>query len=93
MSVKEGTKVKLKSFLGKPVSLRKVEERENYWKLIGETGTVIQGAQIEHGRVLVLFDKNLDKFNIENHNPVKNSLWIKKSDLELDNQSKHKIGA
>ena len=30
----------------------------------------------------ILFDKNLDSLGLINHNPVKNSLWILKSDVE-----------
>ena len=37
------------------------------------------------GKVLVLFTKDLDGFKLENHNPIKNTLWIRKSDLEVDN--------
>ncbi len=38
---------------------------------------------MNNGRILVLFDRNLDDFEVENHNPIKNSLWIKKTDLEV----------
>lgn len=83
----KGTPVKLKSFLGTLKSGEKVEDRENYWKLIGEKGKVTDQTEIIDGRVLVIFDKNLNEFGVENHNPVKNSLWIKMSDLELDDLS------
>lgn len=84
MKIGKDTPVKLKTFLGTVKSSKKVKERENYWKLIGERGKVIDDTEINDGRVLVLFDKNLNEFKVENHNPIKNSLWIKKSDLELD---------
>ncbi|MDQ1160632.1 hypothetical protein QE422_001000 [Chryseobacterium sp. SORGH_AS 447] len=84
MQIRKDTPVKLKTFLGTVKSSKKVEERENYWKLIGERGKVIDDTEINDGRVLVLFSKNLNEFKVENHNPIKNSLWIKKSDLELD---------
>ena len=29
----------------------------------------------------ILFDENLDDFEVENQNTIKNSLWIKKTDL------------
>ncbi|KQR93256.1 hypothetical protein ASG01_08645 [Chryseobacterium sp. Leaf180] len=83
----KNTPVKIKSFLGTLKSVEKVEDRENYWKLIGEKGKVIGQTEIIDGRVLVIFDKNLNEFGVENHNPVKNSLWIKMSDLELDDLS------
>ena len=38
---------------------------------------------MNNGRILVLFDKNLDDFEVENQNTIKNSLWIKKTDLEV----------
>lgn len=87
MRIIKDTPVILKTFLGKLTPSEKVQEKENYWKLIGEKGKVIDDIEIINGRVLVLFNKNLDEFGIENHNPIKNSLWIKKSDLELDNYS------
>lgn len=31
-----------------------------------------------------MFDENLDDFEVENLNPIKNSLWIKKTDLDVD---------
>jgi hypothetical protein len=83
----KNTPVKIKSFLGTLKSVEKVEDRENYWKLIGEKGKVTDQTEIIDGRVLVIFDKNLNEFGVENHNPVKNSLWIKMSDLELDDLS------
>lgn len=87
MRIEKGTPVKLKTFLGTFKSSKRVEESENYWKLIGESGKVIDDVEINDGRVLVLFNKNLNEFGVENHNPIDNSLWIKKSDLELDNYS------
>lgn len=84
MRIVKDTPVILKTFLGKLASSEKVGERENYWKLIGERGKVIDDTEINSGRVLVLFNKNLNEFGVENHNPIKNSLWIKKSDLEID---------
>jgi hypothetical protein len=74
-------KVKLKFFLGKLEPKKKVKSNENYWKLIGEKGKVIDEVENSNGRILILFNKNLDEFELENHNPVKNSLWIKKTDL------------
>ena len=38
-------------------------------------------VEMNNGRILVLFDKNLSDFEVENQNPIKNSLWIKKMDL------------
>ena len=72
----------LKSFLGTAIPKKGTSERENYWKLIGEKGKIIDDNGT-NDRVLVLFDSNLDDFQLENHNPIKNSLWIKVSDLEI----------
>lgn len=42
---------------------------------------------MDNGQVLALFKKGLKEFDIENHNPILNSLWVSKSDLELDGHS------
>ena len=62
---------------------KNILNHNNYWKLIGEKGKVIDERENYTGRILILFDKNLDEFEVENHNPIKNSLWIKKTDLEI----------
>jgi len=74
----------LKTFLGTKTPRKETLERENYWKLIGQEGKIID----DHGandRVLVLFESSLDDYKLENHNSVKNSLWIKTTDLEFKN--------
>jgi hypothetical protein len=73
----------LKTFLGTKTPKKNTSERENYWKLIGQKGKVIDDHET-NGRVLVLFENNLDDYKVENHNPTKNSLWIKTTDLEFD---------
>jgi len=83
--MQKGTSVKLKTFLGTLVSPKNKEPWNNYWRLIGEKGEVVDG-KIYNGRVLVLFERNLDDFKLANHNPVPNSLWILPTDLEMDNQ-------
>lgn len=82
--MKKNTKIKLASFSGTLTPKNKVKNNEDYWKLIGEKGKIIDDNEINDGRVLVLFDKTLDDFKIENHNPIKNTLWIKKTDLEIN---------
>ena len=89
MKIKKDTPVRLKTFLGTLISNEEVNSSDNYWKLIGEKGKIIDCDETVGGRVLVLFDKNLDSLKLENHNPIKNTLWIKKSDLELDNYRIH----
>jgi hypothetical protein len=77
--------VTLKTFLGTAKPKRDTLDRENYWKLIGEQGTVINDDDKDN-RLLILFKKNLDDYHLENHNPVKNSLWIKTTDLEFESE-------
>jgi len=83
MTIQNNSIVRLRSFLGTLTPEKKIKPNEDYWKLIGEKGTVIDSNENHDGRVLVSFDNDLDKFSLENHNPVKNSLLIKKSDLEF----------
>jgi len=73
----------VKTFLGTKEPKKNTSERENYWKLIGQKGKIVddQGTK---GRVLVLFEHSLDDYQLENHNPIKNSLWIKATDLEFE---------
>lgn len=79
----KNTVITLKTFHGTLKPTNKIKVRENYWKLIGEKGIVIDKADFNPEKVLVLFEKNLDDFDLENHNPVKNSLYIDKTDLEI----------
>jgi hypothetical protein len=75
-------KVVLKSFLGKK-SLDDHDNSNNYWLLIGEKGKIIEvDNDYFNGKVLVLFEKNLDELNLPNHNPIINSLWIPVNDLD-----------
>lgn len=83
MNTENNNIVILKSFLGTLRPENKVSPNEDFWKLIGMKGKIIDDG-IDSKRVLVLFDKNLDDLGLENHNPIKNSLWIKKTDLEID---------
>ncbi|MGV4413911.1 hypothetical protein [Chryseobacterium sp. T1] len=80
----ENQRVKLKSFLGIKSNNSDFDQRENYWILIGKTGKVIETKNKNfENRVLVIFDDNLDDLNLFNHNPIKNSLWILITDLEI----------
>jgi hypothetical protein len=76
--------VTLRKFLGTTKAPKDTLEKENYWKLIGERGKIINDPE-NQDQVLVLFDSNLDDYNLENHNPIKNSLWISITDLEFKN--------
>ena len=78
------TNVRMKSFLGLKKPNEEISDDENYWILIGEKGKIIEeNNEIFPGRVLILFEKNLDKLNLQNHNPIKNSLWILEIDFAL----------
>ena len=77
------TYVRLVSFNGaisKPVE-KQIRACDDYWKLIGLKGTIIETDSHE-GRVLVHFENELDPYQVANHNPIKDSLWILLSDLE-----------
>jgi hypothetical protein len=74
-------RVIMRSFLGTTIPGADVESRENYWQLIGKRGKVINATENIDGRVLVLFEDNLDDYGLENHNPIKNSVWIRSADL------------
>lgn len=83
MDFKIDTLVKLKTFRGLVSCPENVDDRENYWKLIGLRGRIIDSQELSEGRILVLFEQMLNDFTVENHNPVQNSSWISKSDLEI----------
>jgi len=77
-----GTRVKLNKFNGTIDTPKDCDKSENYWVLIGETGTVIQ-VKNSRSRVLIQFE-NIEKLkNLNCHNEVENSLWILESDVEL----------
>jgi hypothetical protein len=89
--MKIGDRVRLIAFNGK-LRLKRVRFSENYWKLIGETGTVQKDPQekyiyasfSEKPRVLVKFDRDVTtSYGLIAHNNIENSLWILVSDLEI----------
>jgi hypothetical protein len=88
-----GDKVKLISFNGTLKVSKKINDSENYWKLIGEIGIIIKDPQqstlyanfSKKPRVMVRFNKDLTKLGLISHNNVTNTLWILVSDLEKVN--------
>ena len=84
--MKKGKKYKLVSFNGTIKSDETCDPNENYWALIGHSGTLINFAQElnfnNQNRVLFKFDQEIIKFGLESHNSEPNSLWILKTDLE-----------
>ena len=83
MQILKDSRVRLKTFQGLSKSPYDVDENDNYWKLIGQFGTVIDNELDDIEKVLVLFDVDLEDFHLANHNPIKNSLMIKIKDLDL----------
>jgi hypothetical protein len=83
MAFVNGDRIELKTFLGTLERRTKVYTENNFWRLIGEKGAVIEDVT-RNERALVMFEKNLDELEVANHNPIPNSLWIKPSDLRLD---------
>ena len=91
----ENTKVKMVSFNGTSTVERDCDESENYWKLIGATGTVIKepseknifASFSEEPRVLVQFDIKVEKLGLNCHNNIPNSLWLLVDDLKAISNS------
>ena len=80
-------RVRLTRFGGTLIAPDAVSSHEDYWKLIGRTGTVIDDDRKGHleTQVLVPFDDDVSALGLECHNPIENSLWILQSDLEYLN--------
>ena len=76
--------VVLIKFNGQETAPLGTENRENYWKLIGQTGLIVDTNSQRH---LVQFTCDLNSFGLENHNSVKNSLWILHADLIPEDSS------
>lgn len=88
--MKINDRVILNTFFGTKTSMDKVDVREDYWKLIGQPGIILDSP---NNRILIKFECDIDQFELENHNPIKNSLWILRSDLEIiKNQAQHTFG-
>ncbi len=82
MNTDVGIKVKLISFKGSLESPDKCDPSENYWLLIGATGTISK-MQNARGRVLVTFNSEVSELGLHCHNQIPNSLLILASDLEV----------
>jgi len=89
MKITKNTPVKLKTFLGKTSSKEDKNTTNDYWKLIGLNGIVVD--EDGGGKVLVKFEKDLDNYNVANHNSIKNTLWINKYDLEINKMEEFSI--
>jgi len=86
--MEKGKKYTLVSFNGTTKPEEECSSDENYWVLIGQTGTLVYFSQeLNFGndnRVLIRFDQNIKSQRLECHNSVPNSLWILKTDLEIE---------
>jgi len=79
-NLKVGTRVKLATFLNESEPPVDCDPFENYWKLIGQTGQVVE-VFTESDRVLVAFDISVSSLGLHCHNPIPNSLRIQTRDL------------
>ncbi len=87
--MKDGCRVKLNTFNGTKTPPSDCDPREDYWRLIGTEGVVLQdpfkcckytGFNNERS-ILVKFDVSVESLGICCHNDAENSLWIPVSDL------------
>lgn len=76
------TKVFLRTFNGTSSPPEDCAPGEDYWRLIGESGTVVKATNARN-RVLVQFDNSIIERGLICHNPVPNSLYILATDLEV----------
>ena len=76
------TRVVLRSFNGTACPPERCHPSENYWALIGESGSIVEPLN-EKGRFLVKFDNSIANQKLHCHNPVPNSLYILATDLEV----------
>jgi hypothetical protein len=75
MRIKRGTPVKIRTFLSKTFSKEDRNTIDDYWKLIGLCGIVIE--EDNKGKVLVKFKKDLDDYHVANHDPIKKYIMDK----------------
>jgi len=84
-----GARVRLETFRGTRTSGAE-RPGEDYWRLIGSTGEIVDDDDAHVGgrhaagrRVLVRFDCNLGRLELECHNALPDTLWIFISDLVI----------
>jgi hypothetical protein len=77
-----GQKVRLKSFNGLATPPDGCRNSENYWRLIGYSGVVVEPKN-DRCRLLVQFEESIEALGLHCHNPIENSLYILESDLTL----------
>ena len=82
---KIGDRVVVRAFNGSNEAPRGVTPSENYWQLVGCTGTVAidrPAKGIKLDRILVTLDRDVISSGLHCHNEVQNSLWLRSVDLE-----------
>jgi hypothetical protein len=79
------TRIVLRSFNGTFQAPNDCTAGNDYWLLIGQSGTVIEYSAAL-GRQLVRFDVAVTSYGLHCHNPVPNSLYLLDADLEPINQ-------
>lgn len=91
-----GERVRLRSFRGTALSPIDIRKDNNYWLLIGITGTVVDtddvskvGRHVDGPRLLVLFDRDVAELGLHCHNEAPNTLWIFASDLAAEERGGH----
>jgi hypothetical protein len=80
--MESGARVRLNTFNGSAQAPMNCKPQENYWALIGHTGTVL-AFNSQLGRHLVQFDRSPQELGLYCHNSEPNSLYILGSDLVL----------
>jgi hypothetical protein len=96
-NLKLGDKVELISFHNTIAPPKGTADSENYWKLIGLTGSVASNEKKTHPyfpdkgeRVLVKFDADISAFGLHCHNEQeRNTLWIFLGDLTTTDASSY----
>ena len=78
--LQDGTRVRLHAFNGSTQPPAGVRDAENYWRLIGQAGTVL-GYEPALGRYLVQLDVDVQALGLHCHNPVRDSLYLRGADL------------
>ena len=88
MSIKIGDRVILSLFNGTETAEDLVSPANNYWKLIGGHGVVVEDVQSFslEDRLLVKFDTQISNLGLACHNESTNALWILRSDLSRAGQ-------
>lgn len=85
MTLPTGSRVRLVTFQGSPAPTEPPRADEDYWRLIGTCGTVVDDRTptwSQAPRCLVQFDDPPSRHGLACHNPVPDALWIALSDLE-----------